>query len=847
MTSQCTTACKMLVWSRTNENYKRSMDDRVNDDDMEPEGQGTGGGTSTTPEPTTGDAEASADGAGKSTAPDMHDATNSPSNPEEEFQISQDKGAIIEAIDALFAMADDSNVCLKCGESGHPNYECPTKGSDQASVSALTNLKKKLQGDDVEDKETSKKDDSEEQERFRQENYKATREGEYMYLQAIPLSVIGDRAHGEKSINGVRSDEKGPMTKGELNQIVDTASQKGVTMTCKEMKSAMAYSDHKMYKKLRIGTDIGKLKILPVNGGKFYSSGYAGHGVEYPLPMESNENRVQLENWEKTYSYYFNKALRHHIGRKDVWERTNGGKKTIFSGLKCDEAGWVDIMDFLHHPWIFDHENVRTEDDGLVGIDFREDRVNTTIKTVWSEFQEKNKVRIQFLCIVLDSTFDKPDDYLRDVMKVGDDIHELIAKRGEVILAPVAVRSPGGFSAQGNDFRLDYGRICHPITTKIADDIYFCYHVTEFKNVIGIIKEGLRPGGHRGGTQVFLNPFVPWDKRCKEILGGQLTHLGQPRMVLAFSVHRLMSLGVMINASGQMVVNGNIPFSEVVAAWYQANNYGWERLLVDSGKFQLVRSCNEPKEIATANTVCASPRPCWTRSTPRTTFRSTTSSWKTLKSSKGPMECWIPAANLETALWRSFPRTTPREKLDTWFVLHASLRLQMLYPSASDAMVRWSAGGKRLQNKMKAPPLACQNENAKKAEMATMTMTKTSRWRMRSKTRLIDWSGSQREQQGWHPMMTSTWRTRSQAERKRDLEATENVQHQTKRWRSAATPRNSRRRRTSELPKNKNTTKSKEKPGSICRYGQRGRSRHLSFNVSTLLRTRMQSTAPQEQ
>ena len=74
-------------------------------------------------------------------------------------------------------------------------------------------------------------------------------------------------------------------------------------------------------------------------------------------------------------------------------------------------------------------------------------------------------------------------------------------------------------------------------------------------------------------------------------------------MVLAFSVHRLMSLCIMVNESGQMVVNGNIPFSEVIAAWYQANNYDWERLLVDSGKFQLVRSCQEPEEIATANTV----------------------------------------------------------------------------------------------------------------------------------------------------------------------------------------------------------------------------------------------------
>ena len=394
------------------------------------------------------------------------------------------------------------------------------------------------------------------------------------------------------------------MSKDELNEIVDTASQRGITTTCKEMKSAVPYSDHRMYKKLNIGTDIGKLKILPVNCGKFYSERFVGPGVEYPLPTESRANRVFMEEWEKTYSYYFNKALRHHIGRREVWEKATGRRRTTFSGLRCDEAGWVDIMEFLHHPWIFDHEQVKTEDDGLVDVDYRSERVKTMIKTVWSEFQEKNKVRIQFLCIVLDSTFVKPDDYLRKVMGVGDDIHDLIAQRGEVFIAPIAVRSPGGFSARGSDFRLDYSKICHPITTKIADDVWFCYHVTEFKNVIGIIKEGLRPGGHRGGrTQVFLNPFVPWDKRYREILGGQLTHLGQPRMVLAFSVHRLMSLGVMINASGQMVVNGNIPFSEVTAAWYQNNNYDWERLVVDSGKFQLVRSCQEPKEIAKANTV----------------------------------------------------------------------------------------------------------------------------------------------------------------------------------------------------------------------------------------------------
>ena len=280
-----------------NENYKRSKTEDTNDDNMEPEGPRTGEGTSTTPGPTTGGAGASAEGAGSSTTPDMHDAPKSPSNPEEEFQISQDKGAIVEAINALFALADDNNVCLKCGESGHPNYECPVQGNDPVK-SALINLRKKLQGDDVEKEEAPKRDDEEEQ-RFRQENYKATRAGEYMYLQAIPLSVIGDRAHGEKSINGIRAEEKGPKSKDELNDIVDTASQRGITMTCKEMKSAVPYSDNRMYKKLNIGTDIGKLKILPVNGGKFYSESFVGSGVEYPLPTESKANRVfMVSSWQ---------------------------------------------------------------------------------------------------------------------------------------------------------------------------------------------------------------------------------------------------------------------------------------------------------------------------------------------------------------------------------------------------------------------------------------------------------------------------------------------------------------------------------------------------------------------
>ena len=68
-----------------------------------------------------------------------------------------------------------------------------------------------------------------------------------------------------------------------------------------------------------------------------------------------------MDKWEHGYSYYFNKALRHHVGKDKVRE-----KGIQYEGLRCDEAGWVDIMEFLHHGWIFDHEKVKTEDGGLI-------------------------------------------------------------------------------------------------------------------------------------------------------------------------------------------------------------------------------------------------------------------------------------------------------------------------------------------------------------------------------------------------------------------------------------------------------------------------------------------------
>lgn len=130
----------------------------------------------------------------------------------------------MDAIDAFFALADDNNVCIRCDEGGHPNYECTVR-DDDAVKNALINLRKKLQGEEVEDEEPTQSAEDQKQ----QDGYQATREGEYMYLRPIPRSVIG--AHGEKSINGVKATDKGPTTKQGLSDLVEIASQRGITLT----------------------------------------------------------------------------------------------------------------------------------------------------------------------------------------------------------------------------------------------------------------------------------------------------------------------------------------------------------------------------------------------------------------------------------------------------------------------------------------------------------------------------------------------------------------------------------------------------------------------------------------
>ena len=217
--------------------------------------------------------------------------------------------------------------------------------------------------------------------------------------------------------------------------------------------------------------------------------------------------------------------------------------------------------------------------------------------------------------------------------------------------------------------------------------------------------------------------------------------------------------------------------------------------------------------------------------------RSTTSSSRMLQNLSHSTEPSAPTVSWGTTSWRSFPRTTLREKLDTWYAQHASLKLQTFYPSASDAMERLSAGGRKKQRKTRALPLECLKGKDTKAEMAKMLMTKTSR------RRLTDWSESQRKIPKRLRMTTLTWPTPNQVMRTPDLKKNVGVMYLIRKLYSATTPKSNKRKRMRRLPKNKTRMKNAGKRGCSYLCGQRESSKLQLFSASTLPRTRTPSTA----
>eukprot|EP00435_Cladocopium_sp_Y103_P002202 s7222_g1.t1 len=142
---------------------------------------------------------------------------------------------------------------------------------------------------------------------------------------------------GRFCINGRDVSSEGPTSRDALNDVIRDAVVRGGGDTWKARDFMGAYEDtnlHKaMYRRIQVPAD-GFLQIIPNTGCHFHAYEFY-NGVEFSRDYKfGNDNK--LEPYEDEVSTALNRCLRHHTG------------KVMFNpryGLKCDDAGWVDIDD----------------------------------------------------------------------------------------------------------------------------------------------------------------------------------------------------------------------------------------------------------------------------------------------------------------------------------------------------------------------------------------------------------------------------------------------------------------------------------------------------------------------
>ena len=135
-------------------------------------------------------------------------------------------------------------------------------------------------------------------------------------------------------------------------------------------------------------------------------------------------------------------------------------------------------------------------------------RVKQLIRMQWAEYQRKTR-RVRWYA--LNETFTVPDDFLVGELGVDTVMQRLIPEDGSGIylaaIAPIAIRSPSAHSSRPGSLKLELEKIQHSLTSEFTGMFKYCFHVTEIRN-LDMIREGLRPGGRRGGRmQIFFNPW----------------------------------------------------------------------------------------------------------------------------------------------------------------------------------------------------------------------------------------------------------------------------------------------------------------------------------------------------
>ena len=539
-------------------------------------------------------------GQGLSAPPDEPEAEEPTDADAEAARASERSGKqfLLDALGDFFTASEDVNVCIYCGSTKHTHDECedPKRADIKRALDAVrAALEGESSGSDV--------DMEQEGEKMKEEPDKAdeskgpaepdtARTGEYhWYDDSRLMSEVGDLdEQGRFCIDGRDIVSEGPMTSNDLNEVIRGAIMRGGGDIWKVPEFLAAYTDKNtrkpLYKRVEAPMD-GFLKIVPNTGChffnyKFYSGGE--YGVHYRFGQ-----RNKLSDYEDQVSSDLNRILRHHIGRASEPQ-----------SLPCDDAGWVPINDVLQNEAIWRHERLRWPHAFLIP------RGKERIRENWDEqeamFRLQTLFKIMFYCarygrrvreqvlafgIFPDIDRNSPTCQCNGVSTATD-----IPEEG-LILYPVAVRAPTGHGdiRGNNDVELKSTLLSHPLAPSTVVAMPVCFHITSSRNLRGIWKEGLIPGGLSTSWRIFtfFNPYAPWDPRSWKVTKSVDTRKGGYTCLYIPTEVLMNEFNGRLTDSGQVVTDQIIPFSKIKGGWIQNSKTAWDRLIVKTGDEQVVR------------------------------------------------------------------------------------------------------------------------------------------------------------------------------------------------------------------------------------------------------------------
>ena len=539
-------------------------------------------------------------GQGLSAPPDEPEAEEPTDADAEVARASERSGKqfLLDALGDFFTASEDVNVCIYCGSTKHTHDECedPKRADIKKALDAVrTALEGESSGSDVDmeqEGEKTKEEPGKADESKGPAEPDTARTGEYhWYDDSRLMSEVGDLdEQGRFCIDGRDIVCEGPRTSNDLNEVIRDAIMRGGGDIWKVPDFLAAYTDKNtrkpLYKRVEAPMD-GFLKIVPNTGCHFFNYKFYS-GVEYGVDYRFGQ-RNKLSEYEDRVSTDLNRILRHHVGRASEPQ-----------SLPCDDAGWVPINDVLQNEAIWRHERLRWPHAFLIP------RGKERIQENWDEqeamFRLQTLFKIMFYCarygrrvreqvlafgIFPDIDRNSPTCQCNGVSTATD-----IPEEG-LLLYPVAVRAPTGHGdiRGNNDVELRSTLLSHPLAPSTVVAMPVCFHITSSRNLRGIWKEGLIPGGMSTSWRIFtfFNPYAPWDPRSWKVTKSVDTRKGGYTCLYIPTEVLMNEFNGRLTDSGQVVTDQIIPFSKIKGGWIQNSKAAWDRLIVKSGDEQVVR------------------------------------------------------------------------------------------------------------------------------------------------------------------------------------------------------------------------------------------------------------------